>query len=123
MLIGICASCDIPDTFSQQDKENAVNEIKGVSPLLSSEVSLLTPWQKGEKTSRSKRRSVEAAAMDSMMLSSSYESGIGADADSENMTSEEDTKKASGIALLASKDRWVAIKSQSTGMQTVPEDT
>lgn len=58
-----------------------------------------------------------------MMLSNSYESGIGADTDSENMTSEEDTKKASGIALLASKDKWVAIKSQSTGMQAVLEET
>ena len=83
----------------------------------------MTPWQKGEKTSKSKRWSVEAAAIESMMLSNSYESGIGADTDSENMTSEEDTKKASGIALLASKDKWVAIKSQSTGMQTVPEET
>jgi len=123
VLIDICASCDIPYTFPQQDKENAVNEIKGVSPLLNSEVSLLTPWQKGEKTSKSKRRSVEAAAIESMMLNNSYESGIGADTNSKNMTSEEDTKKASGIALLASKDKWVAIKSQSTGMQTVPEET
>lgn len=57
------------------------------------------------------------------MLNNSYESGTGANANSENMTSEEDTKKAGSIALLASKDRWVAIKSQSTGMQTVPEET
>lgn len=86
--------------------------------------------EKGEKIRKPKKR-VEVikaeAAVESASSSSSSETdnSTGADADSEeSITSEEDETVTKAVdAAIVSKEKWVAVKSQSTGTQTTTEET
>jgi len=90
--------------------------------------------ESSEKTEKEKARKVkkrvdaikaELAAIDSKLSSSSSsetENSTGADADSEaSATSEEETEKKDSEATSTPSDKWVTVKAQSTGTQTIQD--